>query len=109
MTNSYTLTALGTTLGNIDQIKANHSAFRAWAKDKDWKWVEKIEEGEEPYWDLELKTNDLAVIATNILKLFELKIEAEAKDTDGEKVAAVWSDPSADEEWNYFYTENNNE
>ena len=105
MTNSYTLTALN----NVDLIKANHTAFMAWAKD--WKWVEKIEEGEETYWDFELKTNDLAVIATNILKLFELKIEAEARDKEGEKVAAVWSDPSYDEEWNYFYskTENDND
>jgi len=70
-----------------------------WAESVGWTWVEKTDT-EHAY---ELQTSDLKVVWKNILKLFELRIEAEAIDEEGEKVGAVWKDATQEIEWNYFY------
>ena len=66
-----------------------------WAESVGWTWVEKAD-NEHAY---ELQTSDLKVVGENIVKLFELRIEAEVTDEAAEKVGAVWQDSG----WNYFY------
>tara|TARA_Y100000589_G_C26884707_1_gene519514 strand:- start:7 stop:405 length:399 start_codon:yes stop_codon:yes gene_type:complete len=97
----------------------NQEKFNAWTKKqldgRFWKWNEKMLDrgaGElESYSSFEYEANSCQQIEKNIRKLFELKIEAEAKNKDGEVVAAVqrvchFNQDSTKllSEWSYFYT-----
>jgi len=102
---NYTITA---EIGGLISFSSNNGLLKkksTWLNEayaKGWEWVEEVGE-EEPYQSFQLKTSDLKVVGENTLKLFESRIEAEATDEAGEKVGAVWKDPTQEIEWNYFY------
>jgi len=76
-----------------------------WAQPVGWTWVDKAEEGQA----YQLQTSDLKVVGENTRKLFESRIEAEATDEEGEKVAAVWRDATQEIEWNFFALKENDD
>ena len=79
-----------------------------WAHPLGWAWVDIVDDyTEEERQVYELQTSALKVVQENIRKLFESRIEAQATDKEGDKVAAVWRDDTQEIEWNFFALKEN--